>query len=181
MKLQGILGDIRETAFIVIDLKDAVLTIQDGTTPTALSITVKIGEGNLTYTESRNVEYILDRGLLDEVRLGDEIPLDVNFDFVWEYISGNTTTTTNVPTVEDALKAQNNAAAWTSTDSDICRPFAVDLILTHTPACATADSETITFPDFRWDSLDHDLRAGTVACVGRSNATEATKVRAVQP
>lgn len=184
MKLLVLLGAIRETAHIVIDLKQTTIKLKDGTTPTPNEITVKIGEGNLTYSENRNIEYILDRGLLDEVRTGDEVPIDVTFDFVWEFIEGNTSTSTNLPTLEDFLKGKNNAALFVSTDIDNCRPFAVDLELDHTPQCgagAQPDKEVITFPDFRYDTLDHDLRAGTIAVTGRCNATEATAVRTTQP
>jgi len=183
VKFNAILADIRETAFLVIDLKDVTIKIQDGATPTPNEIAIKIGEGNLTYDENRNVEYILDRGRLDEVRLGDEVPVDVTFDFVWEFITGNTDTSTNLPTVEDALKQQGNAAAWVSTDSDACRPFAVDIILENVPNCSAPgqEQETITLPDFRHDSLSHDLRAATIACTGRCNVVEATIVRADQP
>lgn len=178
-----LLADVRETAFIVIDLKDVTIKLVDGTTPTANFISIKIGEGNLTYSESRNVEYILDRGLLDEVRLGDQIPVDVTFDFVWEFLTGNTDTSTTLPTIEDALKRVGNASAWASTDSDPCRPFALDIVLEDVPSCTAfgQEQEFITLADFRYDTLDHDLRAGTVAVTGRCNVTEASIVRSAQP
>ncbi len=86
--------------------------------------------------------------------------------------------------LEDAIKGKNNASTWVSTDTDNCRPFALDLELDHTPQCGNGpqpDKEVITFPDFRYDTLDHDLRAGTIAVTGRCNATEATAVRTTQP
>ena len=183
MKFNAILADIRETVFLVIDLKDVTIKIQDGDTPTPNEINIKIGEGNLTYDENRNVEYILDRGRLDEVRLGDEVPVDVTFDFVWEFLTGNTSTTTNLPTVEDALKRQGNASVWVSTDPDGCRPFSVDIILENVPSCTSfgQEQEFITLSDFRYDTLSHDLRAATVACTGRCNVTEAAIVRSDQP
>jgi hypothetical protein len=176
--MKFLLAEIRHPAFLVIDLKDTFIVIQDGDSPVN-SITVKIGEGNLTYAENRNVEYILDRGRLDEVRLGDEVPMDVTFDFVWEYITGDTSPA-GPPTVEDALKQRGQAATWVSTDADLCRPYAVDMILQHVPNCATGDQEFITFPDFRWDSLDHDLRGGAIAVTGRCNTIEASPVRSAQ-
>lgn len=174
MKLFGLLADIRETAFVVIDLKEATIRLSDGTgTPNTLDI--KVGEGNLTYSESRNVEYILDRGNLSEVRLGDQVPLDVSFDLIWDYISSPSSGT--IPSPEDALKQKNRASGWTSSDSDVCRPYALDVIVIFDPACATADTETITLPDFRYESIDHDLRAGTLSVSGKCNAVEATAVR----
>ena len=179
--MRALLAPIRETVFLVIDLKDVTIKLVDGTTPTGLNIEIKIGEGNLTYDENRNVEYILNRGNLDEVRLGDQIPMDVTFDFIWEYIRGDTSSAGGIPTVEDVLKRRGNAAAWVSTDSDACRPFAIDIILYHVPNCATGDQETITLSDFRYDTLSHDLRGGSISVTGRCNVVEATAVRAAQP
>jgi hypothetical protein len=166
---------IWKPVFLQIDLKDATITIQDD--GGANSIEVKIGEGNLTYTERRNIDYTLDRGRLDEVREGDEVPMDVRLDFIWDFITGSTGS--GIPTVEDALKRVGEAAAWVSTDADLCRPYAVDIVITHAPSCAASSSpqEVITLGDFRYDQLDHDLRAGSVAVTGRCNVTEATVVR----
>lgn len=136
-------------------------------------ITVKVGEGTLTYSEKRNMQYTLDRGTLDEVREGDQVPMDVKFDLVWEYIKGATGGT---PTVEDALKKIGEAATWLSSDTDACKPYAVDLVVTYVPAC-TGDQEEITLPDFRWEDLSHDLKAGTISCTGKCNATKAVVLR----
>ena len=182
MQLQCLLGKIWNPKFLQIDLKDATITIQDGSTPTPNSLEVKIGEGNVTFTENRNVEYTLNRGLLDEVRLGDQVPLDVTLDAVWEFISGGTLTGA-IPTVIDALKKINNASDWVSTDEDVCRPYAVDLIIAHQPACSSAsaaEEEITTLPDFRYDNIAYDLRAGTIAMTGRCNATDAINVRQFQ-
>ena len=164
-----------QTVFLQIDLKDAILSIKDGA---AASIDVKIGEGNFTYTERRTIEYTLDRGLLDEVREGDEVPVDISLDFVWEFITGGAVSGAQ-PSVEDALKRIGAAAAWVSTDTDSCRPYAVDLLITHTPGCtgSSTPTETITISDFRYEQLAHDLRAGTVSVTGRANVTQATVVR----
>ena len=163
-----------------IDLKKATITIQDGgLTSTQESITVTVGEGNLTYTERRNIEYTLDRGLLDEVREGDEVPVDVSLDAVWDYITGATSSGT--PTISDALKNVGEAAAWVSSDSDACRPYAVDLVITYLPTPSTCgDQEVITLSDFRYEELAQDLRAGTISISGRCNVTKATAVRTSQ-
>jgi hypothetical protein len=178
MKIKKLKGYTWCPVFFQIDLKDVTLKIKDGTPVTPNEIDIKIGEGNFTYTEARNIEYTLDRGLLDEVREGDEIPVDVSFDFVWEFIT-NGTGSGVVPSIEDALKQKAAAAAWVSTDADGCRPYAVDLELVNSVNCGSSSNpiETITIQDFRYESLDHDLRAGTVAVSGRANVTEADAVR----
>ena len=163
----------------VIDIKNCTVTIQDGTTPTALSLTVKIGEGNLVYTLRRNIEYILDRGVIDAVREGDQVPVDVRLDAVWEYIKGSSGSGT--PTIADALRQTGEASAWVSTDADACNPYAVDIILANLPVPADCgDRETITLADFRWEEQPFDLRAGTISITGKCNITAPTVVRVAQ-
>ena len=176
--IKSLKGYAWQSVFLQIDLKDVTIKIKDGTTPTANEIEVKIGEGNLTYTERRNMDYTLDRGRLDEVREGDEVPVDVRMDFVWEFITGGTASGA-IPTVEDALKRLGAASGWVSTDADSCRPYCVDIELEHTPGCtgSSTPTETITISDFRYEQLDHDLRGGSVAVTGRANVTQATVVR----
>jgi len=156
-----------------IDLKYATIIIRDGDTPPN-ELEVKIGEGNLSYTEAKNIEYTLDRGLLDEVREGDQVPVDASLDFVWEYLKGSG----GIPSVEDALKKRGEAASWVSSDPDACRPYAVDLEIQYSPQpAACGDMEVITLQDFRYESLEHDLRGGAVAVAGKCNVTEASVVR----
>ena len=185
MQLKGLMAPIRIPVFAQIDLKNVTIKLVDGTTPTANFISIKIGEGNLTYSENRTIEYTLDRGRIDEVREGDEVPLDVSFDLLWEFITGNQDSAGVPPTVEDALKNQNNAAGWLSSDPDTCRPFALDLLLENVPVCGAAaptqEQEFITLPDFRYETLDHDTSAGTIAVSGRCNSKVATVVRSLQP
>lgn len=181
MKLCGFVGKIWTPVFASIDLKDAIIRIKDGGSN---SIEVKIGEGNFTWTEARNIEYTLDRGRLDDVRKGDEIPVDVSFDFLWEYLKGPSSASTasgGTPTIEDALKNRGAAANWVSTDADGCRPYAVDLEIEYKPTpAACGDKEVIVINDFRWESLDHDLRGASVAVSGKANVTEAQITRSAQ-
>ena len=163
----------------VIDLKKATITIEDGGSE---SIEIKIGEGNLVYTEKQNIEYIKDKGALDTVREGDEEPMEVRFEFIWEYIIGSTSTGA-FPSIEDAIKGIGAAQDWVSTSADLCEPFAVDLKIvydptTGAPAGCTGDTETIILPDFRWESLEHDLRGSQISCSGQCNATAAVITRA---
>ena len=158
-----------------IDFKLAVVKIKDGDTPQN-EITIKVGAGNLTFTERVNREYTLDRGVLDEIRNGDEAPLEVRFDSIWEYITGPAGSGA-VPTPVDAVKKIGAAAAWVSSDTDPCRPYSVDIEITYTPDCTPADEEVITLPDFRYEQIDYDLSAGTFSFSGKCNVTEATSVR----
>lgn len=154
-----------------VNLKDFTLKIKDNGSN---EITVKIGDGNLTWTETKNREYLLNRGLLDDVIDGDQVPVDVKFDFTWLNIKASTGAT---PTVEDVLKKRGEAAAWVSSDSDSCRPYAVKLLFTHTPACGSAQKEDILFSTFRYESLEHDSKAGSISCAGKSNEIEPAVTR----
>lgn len=157
-----------------ISLKNCTLKIQDATAVTPLSITLKFGDGNFTWSEKRNREYVRDRGILDTVRDGDDEPVDVKFEGVLEYYTGPS----GAPTPEDALTKTGDASAWVSTGAT-CEPYAVDLILTNTPQCTgTALKETYTFADFRHESIDYDVKAGTISVTGKCNITKPSTVRA---
>lgn len=132
-------------------------------------IEIKIGGGNLAYTETRNMEYRLDRGDLDTVREGDQAPMEVSLDFQYEYVR---TGTGEDVTPVDALKGINGAAEWVSSSSDACEPYAIDIELDHEALCGQTASELTVFPDFRYDTLEFDLGAGTISATGRCNATE---------
>lgn len=149
-------------------LDDAVITF------TSNQIEVKIGDGNITYTENKEYEYQLDRGNLDAVKEGNQVPMDVTIDFVYEFVRTGTGETT---TVVDALKKIGGAAEWVSSDADLCNPYAVDIEVEYTPPCGTADTETTLFPDFRYDSLEYDFSAATISSTGRCNATAPTVTR----
>lgn len=160
-----------------IDLKNATIKLLDGTTPTPKELEINVGEGSFSFTEHRTLEYTLNRGALSEVRAADEEPMDVSFDFVWDFLKSSTGGT---ETVEDVLKNRAEASDWVSTDSDECRPFSIDIEIEYTPDCSGEDIETILLEDFRYEELSHDPVAGTVSCTGRCNVTQATSTRTSQ-
>ncbi len=146
----------------------------DTLTFTSQQLDIKVGEGNLTYTESKEYEYLLDRGNLDTVREGNEQPLDVSLDFVYEFV---TTGTGEAVTPVDALKRQNKAAEWVSSSADPCEPYAVDIEITHSPPCGSAQNEVTTLPDFRYESLEFNLSDAVISVSGKCNVSEASVVR----
>jgi hypothetical protein len=137
-------------------------------------IEVKIGEGNISWTEAKEYEYLLDRGDLDTVKEGDEQPLEVSLEFVYEHI---TTGTGEDITPVDALKQQNEASEWVSSSSDLCEPYSIDMIVMHCVPCGSEEDEQTVFSDFRYESLDFDLSEATIAVSGRCNVSEATPTR----
>lgn len=142
----------------------------------AIEVEIKIGDGNLTYTENIENEYELDRGSLDTVKRGDDQPVDINLEFVYEFVS---TGTSEAITPVDAVKGIRGAIEFTSSSADLCEPYAIDLEVEHDPgSCAGLVEKEITlFPDFRYDSLEFDLDEATIAVTGRCNATEPTITR----
>ena len=166
--------------FARIDMKNLTFKILDGTAVTPLEIEITVAEDNFTFSEKVSREYLPNRGVLDDVRDGDDVPMDVSFQFSWQFYTGSSATGAD-PTPHDALKRDGNAAAWVSTDSDLCRPYAVDLTILHVPNCATGDQETLLFPDFRYEDIGGDPRAGTFSASGRCNAIEPTVTREAQP
>ena len=147
---------------------DAVITVLPK------QIEVKIGEGNLQYTEKRNMIYTRDRGRLSEVREGDEEPVDVSIDAIWEFVraaSGGT------PTIEDVLKKRGEASGWISTSSDLCQPYSVDIVIYYNTPCTGDADEEIAMLYFRWEEIQHDLRAAQFSIKGKCNVKEATVVR----
>jgi len=139
------------------------------------SIEITIGEGNLTYTEKKTREFKLNRGLIDTVRNADDEPMDVSFDFTWEFITS--ANGASVPTVHEALKQVAPANAWVTTADDACQPYCLDLEIVNAPSCSAVDDEGFLFEEFYYEQLDGDAKEGTVACSGRCNRLEATNTR----
>lgn len=140
---------------------------------------IKVGEGNITWSEKKPREFKLDRGELDQVRNADEVPMDVSVQLMYEEL---TASSGDPPTPEDALKQRGEAATWVSANTeDPCAPYSINIRFDHTPPnCTAVDIERVILPMFYYESLDHDPKAGTISCQGKCNATEATVTRISQ-
>lgn len=164
----GVTHDITFTPALVtgdLPLDDGVITFTGRTSE------VRIGDGNITYTQAREFNYELDRGELDTVTTGDDQPMEVTVDFVWEFlraIEGS-----NSPTPDDVLNRRGEAADWESSDSaDPCAPFSIDIEVDNQPPCGNIPGERIVFPKFRWESLPHNVSDSQISVTGRCNVTE---------
>lgn len=136
---------------------------------------VKVGEGNLTYTENSPHDYLRNRGALDTVRKADEEPMDVSFDFVWEFLSA--VGGSAIPTIKEALKQSGEASTWISTSSDLCEPYCVNIEVNYDPACGGANTELIELKYFRPENLEHNISDAQISCTGKCNITEAVETR----
>ncbi len=154
----------------------ATVTIANGATVTIgpHELEIKLGTGTLTFTEKKMRQYTLDRGLLDTVRNGDETPMEVKLDATWEFLRSESG---QPPTPEDVVKQRGNASTWVTSSADPCEPFSVDVVIVYNPNCTGEETEIITMPDFRYEEIVHDTKAGTLAFTGKCNVTEAVTQR----
>lgn len=162
------------TAFHKRDFKRCKLEIKDNGSN---SLEVQFGDGNITFTETTNVEYELERGSLTNAHIieGDEVPIDVRIEAVYDYIEGRSTNLS----IRDALKGVESCSSWASTDTDACNLYAVDLELSYYPCpVGCGDSEVTTFNKFRVESLEYDAREGSMVISGK--AISFTNTRAAQ-
>lgn len=179
-----------------IDLKNVTLFIRR-TTVTNVSpavgvrgdyMVVKFGEGNLTWNIRRAFTYDLDRGLLDDVRKGDEEPLDVSFGGKYESVSSFPTTASGQPqekyqlSIEEAVRGKmfnGTVHPWITAGIERegwlqCCPYCVQ-IETHNdlrkecPDIPQMPGEAMLFRFFRMETCDHDVKAGTVNVTGKCN------------
>lgn len=152
----------------IIDLKDTTIYIRDRATNW---IEVRIGEGNLTYSERRNIDLDKDRGKLARIRLGEEEPLDIAFQFIWETLRSDGA---EPPTLEEAIKGIGAAASWVSAATepisntlDTNAPYSVHIQIVRDSPCGLV--EQTVFVEFNWAELSHDSKGGTIDCKGICN------------
>jgi len=146
----------------------------DVITFTSQQVEVKVGEGNLTWTEAKEYEYVLDRGNLDTVREGDEQPVEISLDFMFEHVTAGTGEDI---TVGDALRKTGNASEWITSSEDTCEPYAVDLVVYRCQSCGTTEDDVFMFNDFRWESLEYNVGDATISVSGRCNISTVNATR----
>jgi hypothetical protein len=132
-------------------------------------ISIKLGEGDVKWTEKNEFTYDLDRGNLDGVRKANEIPMDVSFNFIFDHVMS---ASGEAITPMEAIKGTGAASEWVTSATDKCEPYAVDIIVIDTPPCAPSNRETITFPDFRSESREPSFKDAAISISGRCNAQE---------
>lgn len=132
-------------------------------------IDIKIGDGDIKWTEKNEYNYDLDRGELDTVREGNDVPMDVSLNFTFEHVKSGTG---EAITPMEAIKGVGAASEWVSSATDKCEPYAVDIEVEDNPPCGTAQKETFVWPDFRSENREGSFKDSNVSVTGRCNATE---------
>lgn len=150
-----------------ISLKHASLLIKDATS-SSTGTTIRFGDGNFTWTNAKQYDYILERGKLDTVREGDDVPCNVSFDGRWEHWTGDDP--------ESILTNNYGAGTHESVATDPCEPYACTLELEVAQTCGEAKTGSKwTFKDFRYESVAFDVSAGTISVSGQCNILAPTK------
>ena len=143
-----------------------------------IALVIKVGDGDLKYTENHSYKYDLDRGILDTVRIGDDVPLDLTTSFTYEHI---TTGTNETVSPVDFIKQRGPASEFVSSDPDQCQPFAVDFEITFQPPCGSSQPEVTVFPDFRAEKVEPDFKNSIITLTGKCHCLEPLVYRTIQP
>jgi hypothetical protein len=131
-------------------------------------VSMKIGEGNIEWTENDEPIFDTDRGILDGVRSGTEVPMDVTTSFVFNWLRASS----GQPiTVYEALRRLGNAATWHNAAEDPCEPYCVDIGIIDVPPCGSEQTEVIILPRFYPTSVNANVDDAQVNLSGRCNAT----------
>lgn len=160
----------------IIDLKNCLVKLVDGTTPTAKSLTLIMDEGTLTFEVGQNIEYKKDRGKLSGTRKGDEEPMKVSFQGRFSKLLTDTVGGETILSPFEFL-TQEGQASTNVTVGNACEPYAVDIVVEITSPCGTVADEVDTFPEFRMESFGGNYKDGTISVSGRCNAEFPTVVR----
>jgi hypothetical protein len=100
------------------NLRDGQLIVQDGTTPTPLSKTIDLDEGDFKMDwkpDGGEPRIILNRGALSHFRKGDEKPVSGSFSAKLSKIIADTGAGDSVPSEYEAITMTGLAAAWVTT------------------------------------------------------------------
>lgn len=159
-----------------IDLKKTTITLRDGTPSTPNELDLHIGVGNITYDVTKQFVYVTNRGLLDTVRKGDQVPVDVKFEATFDTYEVRAASAPTV-SVADFLKQQGNASAFITTGADACEPYSVDIIITQDQDCAGVETEVITLTEFRYEKGTFNVKTGQISFTGKCKIITPTILR----
>lgn len=152
-------------------IKNCTFKFKDGA---AHELEFKIGDGGLGFRCRRNIIFRKNRGKLDLVLLGDQVPLEVNFEVTIEFLKSLSGASAVTP--YEFLKKILAAASYTTVGPD-CEPYAINVEIKNDAPCASDTPETITLQVFRPDKVDGGVRDATLKVTGRCNQTFPDVVR----
>lgn len=137
-------------------------------------IAVKVGEGDIGHSKTKAPIIDTNRGVLDGARKGIEQALSVNFTFVYDWLASSTT---DVPTVDEVLEQEGEAADWTNAAADPCEPYQVTLKLIDAPDCGSELAEIIFYKYFLPTDVSASVESASVDVTGTCVAAKPEKIR----
>ena len=133
------------------NLRDGTIIIKDGSA-TPKTLTSPISEGDMAFTVKKPTFVVLNRGVIDSRKSGDQTPTDVSFSIKFEQWSFASGASTGI-SVYDALNGSGGAATAGWVSSDACGPFSVDIEFRINDPCNPGHYETLTFRKFHADQV----------------------------
>ena len=128
---------------LVRNLRDGELVISDGTS-TPLTITLVLDEGDLSWTESEEAVQVLDRGVLAQVRPGNEVPVEISFSAKWNQLIGSSVSGSGDAT--ELYEILNNRSSNFSSTRAVGEKYTLKYVFTVTaPGAVTTTDEIVTF------------------------------------
>lgn len=138
------------------------------------TVELKIGEGNVEYSETQEAIVDTDRGLLDGMRAGTDQPLTWSASFVYNWMRASSG---DPITVYEALKQKGDASTWVNSSVDKCEPYQFDFYMIDTPPCGSEEVEITIFRYSRVTSINPSVEAASVSLDATSKSTEPEIVR----
>ncbi len=144
--------------------RDAVLSILDGA---ALDVEVGITDGDLSIKIAREVNVILDRGTLHELKLADDTPIEFSFSYKLDGFESP-----SILTPYELFTKTGGASAATGTRDASTNVHTVNLQWELLDSAGILE-ETVTLDDCFFTNIDvaEQMPAGMVTISGRSFST----------
>lgn len=146
-------------------------TISDGAVITYLPqrILMKVGDNDFEWNEPNEPIFDLDRDVLDGVRSGPEVPMELNYASVLNFLVASSG---QPVTPYEALHRTGGAADWHTTSIDPCEPYCIDVFILDIPPCGSELAEVMYFRRFYPTNKRGSIRDAVLEIVGKCNATK---------
>lgn len=157
------------------NLRNGTLVLKDGS-GSPKTLTVALDEGDLRWIERQQTIEILDRGVLDHTRPGDQLPVDLSFSAKWTQLLGKEADSGNALQLYEFLHGLS--ATGVVSTSPTGQQFTLTFEFTVADP-ASSNDELITFTKVFRQSLTMNEadRANLITFSGRAFITRPTITR----
>ncbi len=133
------------------NMRDGYIKIVDGTPTTPLYLQLQIDEGNLNWDLKNPRVKIKNRGVLDHVRDGDQMEVDLSFTVLYQQYEYSDGSSTGISVIDTLLK-QGGASAWLTTGQAF-ESYCTNLEFYVANPGDTSKHEKLVFAKFRQESI----------------------------